>query len=87
MKELIEFFVDELQARVDALSNALSSQNKGDLKVLAHQLKGAAGGYGFPQISECAGELEKSIVSGQAAVSALTERVEDLISLCKRAKV
>ncbi len=35
-----------------------------DLQTLAHQLKGAGGGYGFAQITEAAGRLEQTLKSG-----------------------
>ena len=85
MMELVEFFVDELQQRISALESAMQGSDEAELKTLAHQLKGAAGGYGFPTISECAGDLEQGVMSCEGDISSVTEKVEALINLCRRA--
>ena len=78
--------------------------------MLAHQLAGSAGGYGFDSIGRAAQELERELKSVEPArfrsgvgvgadmgraladeleregrLSALTEKAEDLIALCRRA--
>ena len=52
---------------------------------MAHQLKGAAGGYGFDSISDAAGEIETFSLSMEADISSVRERVEGLIQLCRSA--
>ena len=85
MDELVEFFTGEMQDRINALRSAWEASDHDQLRGLAHQLKGAAGGYGFPTITETAAELEGAIRAGEAEVSALQEKLEALILLCKRA--
>lgn len=85
MMELVEFFVEELGDRISSLQTALDNNDTEQLRVLAHQLKGAAGGYGFPTISDTAAELEKAAVASDSDVSALTARCEALIGICRRA--
>jgi CheY-like chemotaxis protein len=51
-------FLGCLDARVQALSEALAGGNFEDLRRLAHQLKGAGGSYGYPPISAAAVKLE-----------------------------
>jgi HPt (histidine-containing phosphotransfer) domain-containing protein len=85
MIELIDFFVSEMKTRVSELESAWQSGDEKLLRDLAHQLKGAAASYGFPCITDCAGELEHALLGEQAEVSALTERVESLIDMCRRA--
>ena len=85
MMELVEFFVDELQQRIDALKTAMQQSDESELKTLAHQLKGAAGGYGFPSISECAGDVEQGVMACEGDIASVTEKVEALINLCRRA--
>lgn len=86
MMELVQFFVDELQVRIEALSGALEKNDSAELRTLAHQLKGAAGGYGFPAISETAGVLEAHLMAaGADDLAALQARVADLIGICRRA--
>jgi HPt (histidine-containing phosphotransfer) domain-containing protein len=72
---LIPGFVDALEARVAAMHVARAEGRLEDLKVLAHQLKGAAGGYGFKPISDAARELELD-----------PAKLGELEALCKRAQ-
>jgi HPt (histidine-containing phosphotransfer) domain-containing protein len=55
------------------------------LREIAHQLKGAAACYGYPSITESAAELERNLMAEEAELSALAEKVEDLLTLCRRA--
>ena len=50
---------------------------------LSHKIKGSAGGYGFDSISHTAAMIEKQSLSAEADISLITDRVEDLIDLCK----
>ncbi len=54
MKELIAEFVSALPARINDLEVAATGPSLEQARSLAHQLKGAGGGYGFPQITEAA---------------------------------
>lgn len=85
MAELIDFFLDELHERIDALSTAWQQADKEALKYIAHGLKGAAGGYGYQDITERAADLEREIAIPEADLAQLTERVEALLELCRRA--
>ncbi|MBP6773086.1 MAG: PAS domain-containing protein [Gemmatimonadaceae bacterium] len=62
---LVAGFVDALGARLETLNDRLAA---GDLEEVArrvHQLKGAAGGYGFPTISEAARVVEQAVQLGR----------------------
>lgn len=83
MMELVEFFVDEIDDRVAQLDAAFHSKDSDTLKDLAHQLKGAAGGYGFQVISDAAAKVELPLKDGQA-IDTITSELNDLLSLCKR---
>ena len=72
---------------MDNLTRAWQEGNSAQLRKLAHQLKGAAGGYGFPTITASAAELETLLDAGMAQTSAFAEQFEALIALCKRASV
>ena len=63
----------------------LAEQTLDDLARLAHQLKGAAGGYGFPRITDAAGRLESCVKAG-ADLDQLRARAADLAGLCQRAR-
>ncbi|MFO0827710.1 MAG: Hpt domain-containing protein [Phycisphaerales bacterium] len=85
MREIVEFFVNDLGDRVAAISAAFQSDDLSRLRTLAHQLKGAAGGYGFPAIGMAAATVERELLADQATLSALSEKVEDLLRLCRAA--
>lgn len=55
--ELIEMFVDGIEEKKTMLRESSADQAE-ELKVLAHQLKGASAGYGFEELSQIAAELE-----------------------------
>ena len=84
MADLVEMFVDELQDRVNAINQALNATDTATLTQLAHQLKGAAGGYGFTPITEAASTLEQ-LVKSQADDASVRDAAEQLTSLCSRA--
>ena len=67
MLEIVREFATELPARVAKLEAHLAAGEMRELQTLAHQLKGAGGGYGFPQITELAASLESALKQGAAA--------------------
>jgi signal transduction histidine kinase/CheY-like chemotaxis protein/HPt (histidine-containing phosphotransfer) domain-containing protein len=71
-------FVGGLDARVNAMKDALATENMEDLRRFAHQLKGAGGSYGYPSMSEAALLLETAVREGrvQDAESLLNKVVE-----------
>ena len=89
MAELVDLFVDELPQRVEALRAAFDAGDAPSLRRLAHQLRGAGAGYGFPAIGEAAGEVETRLrTAGNAAPelpNGLNRQLNDLIDLCSRA--
>ncbi|MBX3389339.1 MAG: Hpt domain-containing protein [Phycisphaeraceae bacterium] len=87
MVELVEEFVQELPRRADALRGLLRASQFDELRRAAHQLKGAAGGYGFPTISDSAAGVERTLHSGvdTAQIAVLQRQVDELIDLCGRA--
>jgi signal transduction histidine kinase/CheY-like chemotaxis protein/HPt (histidine-containing phosphotransfer) domain-containing protein len=84
MRELVEEFVSELPARVDAIRHAAEASDVLALRRLAHQLRGAGGGYGFPEITEAAASLEEAVARGDA--STIRSDIEGLASVCARAR-
>jgi CheY-like chemotaxis protein len=60
LADLIEEFVSELPSRLNAIEKACVEHDLDTLSTLAHQLKGSAGGYGYPSISEAAAQLEQA---------------------------
>ncbi|MFQ5410855.1 MAG: Hpt domain-containing protein [Phycisphaerae bacterium] len=85
MVELVEMFVEELPQRVAGLEAAIQQGDLDALSTIAHQLKGAAGGYGFPTITDAARRLEES-TKAHEELDTLTEEVKAIASLCGRAR-
>lgn len=77
-RELIEFFLGELPERVRLIRDAMSEEDHERLCRIAHQLKGAAPGFGFGTIGAAASRLEQAI-KGLDDVDAWTERVSPQI--------
>lgn len=91
MLELIEQFVAEMPARVKALRAAWTAREMNAVRRTAHQLKGAAGGYGFSIIGDTAAELEDRLQEEASqeerpAIDEVRELVESLLDLCERAR-
>lgn len=84
MLELVEEFVDHLKTRVSSLEVAFASDNLTELTRLAHQLKGASGGYGFDVIGQAAAQLEQSAKAADS-VGQVSAELEEVIALCRRA--
>ncbi len=89
MQELIKLFVDEMPQRIDTLLDCWRRGAVVELRRVAHQMKGACGGYGFPQVGHVAGALESSLAeisqrSEAGGLEGLREQIDDLVSLCRR---
>ncbi len=77
-------FIDGLSERIDSILKAFDDRNFTTVSGIAHQLKGAAGGYGYPSLSELAFKVEH--LAKQNADDALIEDALDLlISQCRGA--
>lgn len=91
MNELIELFVGDLPDRVREVEQSWHNQKLSDLKRIAHQLKGASAGYGFPALGSVAGELEQALSQPMADETEVLEQarrhVDELLDLCKRVAV
>lgn len=86
MAEIIGEFVAELPDRVAAIREAVRLSDTVKVRRIAHQLKGAGGGYGFPVISEAAGAVERRLTANggpEPSVSRAAESIEILISYCQ----
>ncbi len=83
MRELVESFVSEMPERLRALEAAFESGERDSLRRLAHQMKGACGGYGFDTLSESASRLERAL-DGSDELSSLRRQLDELVSMCSR---
>jgi HPt (histidine-containing phosphotransfer) domain-containing protein len=82
--DLVTLFVEEMSDRVANIQDLLKRSEWEELRRAAHQIKGAAGSYGFGAISPCAGKLEYAI-RDQEPEENIRQAVEDLVTMCRRA--
>ena len=85
MLELVQEFAGELPDRAATLERLLAESQLEELQRLAHQLKGAGGGYGFPRITEVAASLEEAVKAG--AETGVLKASTDLLCETLRAVV
>lgn len=83
MTELIQYFVSEMPERVRLIAECWRDRRLSDLRQVAHQLKGASAGYGFPVIGTAAKQLEDALLA-EHAVEAVQREVDALIEMCRR---
>ena len=82
MLEIVREFALELPGRADALERLLATGSLQELGVLAHQLKGAGGGYGYASVTELAGALERALREGRPAPE-IEQRTHELSKLLR----
>lgn len=101
MRDLVQWFLGDLERRVVAIRGALDAHDADRLRILAHQLAGSAKGYGFEVLGDAARKVESEIrfinlqretashlddgLEDEIRLSALTEKTEELIWHCRRA--
>jgi HPt (histidine-containing phosphotransfer) domain-containing protein len=86
MVALVKTFASDAPKRAQSLDDFLTGGQVEELRRLAHQLKGAGGGYGFPQITDAAARLEEAIKEG-AAESIVKERTSMLCEVLRAVRV
>ncbi len=84
MRELVDVFVGELPQRIESLWQALAAQDAAGVRTMAHQLKGAAAGYGYPTIGKAAARVDEALSQAEA-LDKVRGSVEELLTLCRRA--
>lgn len=84
--ELVEMYVSEMPQRVQTILQAHAAHDWELLGRLAHQVKGAAGSYGFQQITDLAESLEHACRrSGEETL--IQTAFDRLIDVMNRAEV
>ena len=83
--ELVEMFVTEIPNRISALETQARSRNWEQLTRTAHQLKGAAGSYGFDPITPYAARVEQAAKKRHQEEQILLA-LADLLDLCRRVR-
>ncbi|SDX10958.1 CheY chemotaxis protein or a CheY-like REC (receiver) domain [Roseicitreum antarcticum] len=85
MEMLVAGFVDQLPGHVAALRTAADCDDLGGMTRLAHQLSGAAGGYGFTPVSHAAAALEKAARAADNT-DGLMSTLEGLAQVCAQVR-
>lgn len=81
--ELVELFAAEMPERVENLLRLFRETNRPELCRAVHQIKGAAGSYGFHAVTPLAARLEQSLKNDESEVK-LQEELSALLDLCRR---
>lgn len=87
MVEIIEEFVRELPSRAEAIEQLTTLARFDEVRRLAHQLKGAGAGYGFPDLGSAAAELENVVAAAPDDLTGVRRAVDALVELCRRASL
>ncbi len=82
---IVEMFVEEIPERVDNLIRCLNRGDWEQMRRAAHQLKGAAGSYGFAPITSGAASLEDTIRQAQPEAD-IRRACDELVNLCRQAR-
>jgi signal transduction histidine kinase len=83
LRALLERFIARLPERVDEMQRLLRESDLHNLSRALHQLKGAAGGYGFPEITLAARRAEESIKQCED-LKHIALQVQELTELIRR---
>ena len=66
LRDIVEEFVGALENRLAELETAHAKQDWDQMVMLAHRLKGAAGSYGYPDMSQVCATMEDQFRDQQA---------------------
>jgi HPt (histidine-containing phosphotransfer) domain-containing protein len=83
LAELVDWFVGEVPNRLASLRQSFDAHDWSELGRLAHQIKGAAGSYGFPAVTPIAARLESAAKSAEPEDQILTA-LDELTTICCR---
>src|SRR5208282_3372618 len=85
LNELVDLFVQEMPDKISVLETHAQNCDWQQLTRTAHQLKGAAGSYGFSAITPYAARLEAALKEGRQEEEILSS-LNELLDLCRRAR-
>ncbi len=82
--DLIPFFIDELAGRLREIESSFEAGDGQTLQEVAHKVRGSAGGYGYPDLTDIASLVEDSLRDG-VSLDDVRVQVEEFVSLCRAA--
>ena len=80
--DIVAKFVERLPSQLAGISRALDEQNWLTLKQQMHDLKGLGSTFGFPMISEIAGQIDDKLK--QQLYDNIRPLLDELNSICQR---
>jgi signal transduction histidine kinase/CheY-like chemotaxis protein/HPt (histidine-containing phosphotransfer) domain-containing protein len=83
MKNIILEFIEGLPEELQKISDSLERFDMTTLRRTVHQIRGAAGGYGFDQITGPAAAAEESI-RAEASIDVIREKIDGLTDIIRR---
>jgi HPt (histidine-containing phosphotransfer) domain-containing protein len=84
-QDLLVEFAQAISERRQLFAELHSAGSFDELERQAHQLKGAGGGYGFPQVSVASGELERACRAKDAA--GIDRCLAELLDVLRRVEI
>jgi HPt (histidine-containing phosphotransfer) domain-containing protein len=82
MLEIVREFALELADRAAEIESTFASGDNSRLQTIAHQLKGAGGGYGYQPITDTAALLEQALKQGNPP-TVIKERCGELCAVLR----
>ncbi|MDX1970297.1 MAG: Hpt domain-containing protein [Planctomycetaceae bacterium] len=86
-RELLEEFYTSANERRTTLQQSLATRQLGTIRIHAHQLKGAGGGYGFEGLSQIASELEVACQQPQPDFDEICRRLDQVVDYLGRIRI
>lgn len=83
LAELVEMFVDEIPDRVQSMLDSAEVSDWEQLGRIAHQMKGAAGSYGYGEVTNVAAVLEHAC-RNNASAETIQRALQELVTMCLR---
>ena len=85
LREIVDMFAEEMPDRIATVLDQLNKADWEGLRRTAHQLKGAAGSYGFDPVSPCAGKVESALLKNEPEEQ-IRASVDALVEMCSRVR-
>jgi signal transduction histidine kinase/HPt (histidine-containing phosphotransfer) domain-containing protein len=82
-RDFLPGFIADLPTKASQMAALLDQNNLEELAQVAHQLKGAAGVYGFMPVTEAAGHVEAAVMHAEP-LDDVTMQLNSLIGLIRR---
>lgn len=81
LEELIPGYLTGIRNNIASIRESLLSGDFDSIKILGHNMKGSGGGYGFNDITEHGGEIERGAREKLTdVISSAVDRLEDYVN-------